>query len=283
MRGLGSWAMHTSYAETEKPELLIVDTKRLRQAAIMRLLETWADAMGLTVKAGIPDDPLNPNYVSANCEIVIISVGSASIQDAQYQTFVESVRKLMPQTSLIIISDREDPKEVCAAFQEGAIGFMPTTIEPALAFHALSFIRSGGAFFPPSVLSTCLGDITLRRPAHNFDLTIKQEGVFDLLCQGHSNKVIAHRLGMSEAIVKVHARQLMHKFGVTNRTQLAVAAMGRREAPEREINGEQERNPRRLLEGMKPNQAAIFRVVGNDKGSSLNVECGELRPSTTWR
>ena len=217
--------LHACHARVEKPELLIVDSKRLRQAAIMRLLEAWAYAMGITVKAVIPDAPLDADYASANCEMIIISVGSASIQDAQQHILIDTVRRLMPHASLVIISDREDPQEVCAAFQQGAIGFMPTSIEPALAFQALSFIRSGGSFFPPSVLSTCLGDITLRRPAHNFDLTIKQEGVFDLLCQGHSNKVIAHRLGMSEAIVKVHARQLMHKFGVTNRTQLAVVAM----------------------------------------------------------
>jgi DNA-binding NarL/FixJ family response regulator len=57
------------------------------------------------------------------------------------------------------------------------------------------------------------------------DLTAKQEQVFDLLRQGHSNKAIARQLGMSDATVKVHARRVMHKFRVTNRTQLAVAAI----------------------------------------------------------
>ena len=75
------------------------------------------------------------------------------------------------------------------------------------------------------MLSTCLGEVTLHRPPSDSDLTIKQEEVFDLLRQGFPNKVIAHRLGMSEATVKVHARRIMHKFGVSNRTQLAVAAM----------------------------------------------------------
>jgi DNA-binding CsgD family transcriptional regulator len=65
----------------------------------------------------------------------------------------------------------------------------------------------------------------LRRPVHKSDLTIKQGEVFGLLCQGHSNKVIAHRLGMSEATVKKHTHQIMQKFRVINRTQLAIAAM----------------------------------------------------------
>jgi DNA-binding NarL/FixJ family response regulator len=216
--------LRTCHARVEKPELLIVDSKRLRQAAIMRLLKAWADAMGLTVKV-IPDAPLDTDYASANCKMIIISVGSASIQDAQQHILIDTVRRLMPHASLVIISDRDDPQEVCAAFQQGAIGFMPTSIEPALAFQALSFIRSGGSFFPPSVLSTCLGEVTVLSPVRDSDLTIKQEEVFGLLRQGFPNKVIARRLGMSEATVKVHARRLMHKFRVTNRTQLALAAM----------------------------------------------------------
>ncbi len=223
--------MRTPPAHVERPELLIVDSERLRQAAIMRLLQAWAEAMGLIVKAVIPDASLDIDYTSSNCEIVIISVGSASIHDAQQHSLIDSVRRLLPDASLVIISDLEDPEEVCAAFQQGAIGFMPTSIEPALAFQALSFIRSGGSFFPPSVLSTCLGEVTVHRPGHDSDLTIKQQEVFSLLRQGFSNKVIARRLGMSEATVKVHARRLMHKFRVTNRTQLALAAMNQSSLP----------------------------------------------------
>jgi len=213
--------MCTSHARGEKPELLIIDTKRLRQAGIARLLETWADVTGFTVNAVLPD--ALPE--STNCEMIIVSVGSTSIEDAQCHFLIDNVRKLMPRASLIIISDREDLQEVCAAFQEGASGFMPTTIEPVLAFQALSFIRSGGTFFPPSVLSTCIDGVTVQKPVCDSALTIKQEEVFALLRQGYSNKVIANRLSLSEATVKLHARRIMQKFRVTNRTQLAVAAM----------------------------------------------------------
>ena len=213
--------MRTSHALAEKPELLIIDTQRLRQAGIARLLETWADVMGFTLNAVLPD--ALPQ--STNCEMIIVSVGSTSIEDAQCHILIDNVRKLMPRASLVIISDREDLKEVCAAFQEGASGFMPTTIEPGLAFQALSFIRSGGTFFPPSVLSTCIGEVTVHKPVCDWTLTIKQEEVFALLRQGYSNKLIANRLSLSEATVKLYARRIMQKFGVKNRTQLAVAAM----------------------------------------------------------
>jgi DNA-binding NarL/FixJ family response regulator len=224
--------MRTSHSREEKPELLIVDTKRVRQAAITRLLETWADVMGLTVNAVIPD--ALPE--STNCEMIIVSLGSTSIEDAQCHILIDNVRKLMPRASLIIISDREDLQEVCAAFQEGASGFIPTSIEPVLAFQALSFIRSGGTFFPPSVLSTCIGQVAVDKPVCDSALTIKQEEVFALLRQGYSNKVIANRLNLSEATVKLHAHRIMQKFRVTNRTQLAVAAMNQSSLPAADIS-----------------------------------------------
>ena len=183
--------MRTSPAQVEKPELLIFDSKRLRQVGIARLLETWADAMGLTVKAVVPDAQVDRCCVPAKCELIIINIGGASIEDAQHQALIKSVRRLMPQAPLVIISDREDLREVCAAFQAGAVGFVPTSIEPAMAFRALSFIRSGGRFFPLPFCPPAFPNQTVNGLVPGSDLTTKQEEVFGLLRQGHSNKAIA--------------------------------------------------------------------------------------------
>jgi DNA-binding NarL/FixJ family response regulator len=217
--------MSSSPARLKRTELLIIGSKRLRQAGITRLLETWADVMGLTAKRVVPGVSFDASCAPANCEMTIICVGNESIQGAQYQELITNVRRIMPQALLVIISDREDAQEIRAAFEEGAVGFMPTSIEPALAFQALSFIRSGGSFFPPSALSTSLREVTINGVARVSDLTAKQEEVLGRLHKGLSNKAIARQLGMSEATVKVHVRRIMRKFGVANRTQLAVAAM----------------------------------------------------------
>ena len=51
--------------------------------------------------------------------------------------------------------------------------------------------------------------------------TMRQKAVLELLSRGSPNKVIARRLGMSQGAVKFHVRQIMRKFGVTNRTEVA--------------------------------------------------------------
>src|SRR5262249_3184807 len=217
--------MSTSAARWKKPELLIIDSKRLRQAGITRLLETWADVMGLTAKPVVPGIPFDACCAPANCEMTIICVGNESIQGAQYQGLITNVRRQMPQALLVIISDREDAQEICAAFKVGAVGFMPTSIEPAVAFQALSFIRSGGSFFPPSPFSPGLREININGAARVSGLSAKQEEGGGGVHKGLSRQEVAVELDMSEATVKVHVRHIMRKFGVANRTQLAVAAM----------------------------------------------------------
>ena len=220
----------------EKPHIVIVDSKKLRQAGIVRLLDAWAGDLGLTVSA-VELASLIERHRAADCAMVILSVGSASVEDPQQQAFIKCTRKLMPRAPLVILSDREEPKEVCAAFEAGAAGFMPTSIDPSVALQALSFIKCGGSFFPPSALhkerplvaaqvgveATAQADVESLRPASR--LSAKQEEVLQLLRQGQSNKVIASQLGLSVATVKVHLRCIMRKLGVANRTQVAIASM----------------------------------------------------------
>ena len=59
---------------------------------------------------------------------------------------------------------------------------------------------------------------------HAPEFTERQYAVLVCLCQGDPNKVVGRKLGMTETTVKVHVREIMRKLGVSNRTQVAIAA-----------------------------------------------------------
>jgi DNA-binding NarL/FixJ family response regulator len=222
----------------EKPNIVIIDSKKLRQAGIVRLLDSWAGALGLTVSAVELASSIERHW-TASCAIVILSIGGASVEDPPQQTLITYTRKLMPRTPLVVLSDREEPNEVCAAFEAGAAGFLPTSIDPSVALQALSFIKCGGSFFPPSALRKEMPPVATQvavdqpdrshiqslRPPSRPGLSDKQEQVLKLLVKGQSNKVIASQLGLSEATVKVHLGCIMRKLGVANRTQVAIASI----------------------------------------------------------
>jgi DNA-binding NarL/FixJ family response regulator len=226
----------------EKAHVVIIDSKKLRQAGVAHLLDAWASSMDLAVRAvglaNLIERNGNTSW-TASCAMVILSIGGASVGDPQQQTFIKCARKLMPRTPLVILSDREEPNEVHAAFQAGAAGFMPTSIDPSVALQALSFIKCGGSFFPPSALNDEMPSVATQVAVERLDradsqssrvpsrlrLSAKQEEVLKLVREGQSNKVIASQLGLSEATVKVHLSCIMRKLGVVNRTQVAIASI----------------------------------------------------------
>ncbi len=61
-------------------------------------------------------------------------------------------------------------------------------------------------------------------PARIADLTPQQRCVLELVCQGKQNKEIATELGVTEATIKAHVTQILHKLGVRSRTQAALLA-----------------------------------------------------------
>ena len=67
-------------------------------------------------------------------------------------------------------------------------------------------------------------DHGLNGARHTPEFTERQYAVLVCLCQGDPNKVIGRKLGMTETTVKVHVREIMRKLGVSNRTQVAIAA-----------------------------------------------------------
>jgi DNA-binding CsgD family transcriptional regulator len=65
--------------------------------------------------------------------------------------------------------------------------------------------------------------VNASRPA----LTLRQRRVLGLLLGGLPNKLIAYELGVSEATVKAHVSQVLHKFHVHSRAQV-IARLSRR-------------------------------------------------------
>ncbi len=53
-------------------------------------------------------------------------------------------------------------------------------------------------------------------------LTPMQHKAMLLVCEGHSNKVVGGKLGISEHTAKMHIQQAMKRLGATTRTLAAV-------------------------------------------------------------
>ncbi len=133
------------------------------------------------------------------------------------------------------MSDRAELHDVVAAFRLGARGYILTSDDPRLAIDALRIVLAGSMYFPADILvGRRASDFPAVPPStsgtepENSALTDglepEQVEVLRLLAEGGSNKLISQRLGIEEASVKMHVRQVLRRLGVTNRTQAALLA-----------------------------------------------------------
>ncbi len=62
-------------------------------------------------------------------------------------------------------------------------------------------------------------------PARTLNLSDRERQILRCLVEGYANKLIARRLAIAEATVKVHIKGLLRKINVSNRTQAAIWAL----------------------------------------------------------
>lgn len=225
--------------ETNRPAAVIVDALRLRRGGIVTLLREWAEKEGLDIEGLSASALPNEFEEQPNARMVILSIGGQSIAGPEIGATLRALAPLISEAPLVVLSDREESNEIIEAFRIGASGFLPTSMTPAVAIEALTFILHGGTFFPASALlgvpeapdgeggqfqSIKRMTRIVKIESSENGLTDRQRDVANLLRQGLANKIIARQLDMTEATVKVHVRHIMRKLGACNRTQAALFA-----------------------------------------------------------
>ena len=107
----------------------------------------------------------------------------------------------------------------------GARGLLTGTEAPTLCASLFQLVLAGGWCWPATEAIDPNESAALpNNPGSAFALTARQQEVAAELARGHSNKVIAATLGMTEGTVKVHLTAVFRTLGVSNRA-MAVARL----------------------------------------------------------
>lgn len=113
----------------------------------------------------------------------------------------------------------------------GVRGVLTLDLEMKVVAPALRLIVAGGIYLPPQrngslPSSSRPGPPTVSvRPDLHHVLSPREQAVLDLLGRSLSNREIAQRLGIAEATVKIHVRNLLRKTRARNRVELALIAV----------------------------------------------------------
>lgn len=141
-----------------------------------------------------------------------------------------------PKIIIVMLAGGATSNVFESAISGGVRGILPNTISAAALNLVLQLLLAGenlmtlpaGVSTGPRPVSVGIPGI-LREP--RTPLSPREDEVLDLLKEGSPNKVIARKLDMAEATVKVHIKSLLRKIEVGNRTQAAIWATNRSAAP----------------------------------------------------
>ena len=137
---------------------------------------------------------------------------------------LRALREAFPTARIVVLADDLSVDVLRAAMGGGADGFLSKSVSPEALIQSLQLVMLGEKVFPTN-LAAMLLDI-IAAPRHSLrGLSPREQEILQALVTGASNKMIAYKLGITEATVKVHLKTLLRKIDVNNRTQAAIWAM----------------------------------------------------------
>lgn len=162
---------------------------------------------------------------------------------------VRSIRGELPTAYILVINASTGQNDVLIALEAGADGYLRDAISSQTLIRVIELILENETILPPEFVKSLREPrpmpVAVRSSDHgNHDVENRHEGVSSVngeayakvklsaregsilkgLVDGAPNKVIAQRLQITEATVKVHVKAILRKIRVKNRTQAAIWA-----------------------------------------------------------
>jgi two-component system nitrate/nitrite response regulator NarL len=153
---------------------------------------------------------------------------------------VADLKVQCPTARVVVLADHLKSTTIMRALQAGMNGLCSTGMDHPALIKALELVMLGETFIPCTMALTLLNGMSQphesgpRMPssptpandtamgAHN--LSSREAQILRWLIAGEPNKVIAKKLDVAEATVKVHIKSILRKVRVKNRTQAAMWA-----------------------------------------------------------
>ncbi len=156
---------------------------------------------------------------------------------------LESIRRWSATVKVVLVADESRFEDIKAVARD-ADSVVPASGEGAALLKSLDLVLLGQRVYPAGLFQSTWapepvsgtssplidavdddmpnGGTSVEFSNALRNLSEREVQVVSLLCDGSPNKVIARKLGISEATVKVHVKAILRKTRARNRTEAAV-------------------------------------------------------------
>jgi two-component system nitrate/nitrite response regulator NarL len=200
--------------------ILLVDDHPMMRRGMRQILEL-EDDLQVVGEAGNGQEALD-QIESLQPDLVLLDNNMPQMNG------LETLRRLRAmnyagKVLLFTVSDAED--DIRDALRLDANGYLLKDMEPELVVEFIRDALHGALVISPGLTRALAQALRSPQPHAAVELTERERQVLRTIASGYSNKVIGHKLGITEGTVKVHVKNLLHKLGLRSRVEAAVWAM----------------------------------------------------------
>jgi DNA-binding NarL/FixJ family response regulator len=131
------------------------------------------------------------------------------------------IRREFPDARIIVLTTYEGDVHALRAMKAGASAYMLKSMVRKELIDTIRAVQAGRRYVTPSVA------VSMASHLRGDALTVREIQVLELAAAGKTNRLIGVQLGISEATVKVHMKNVLSKMNANDRTHAVVLAVER--------------------------------------------------------
>jgi DNA-binding NarL/FixJ family response regulator len=214
-------------ADDDKIRVLVVDDHAVVRRGLLAFLEgesdldVVGDAEGgteaLDLLARLDAEGMRPDVVLMDLQMRPVD----GIESTRM------VRALYDDVEVVALTSFGEPERVQRALEAGASGYLLKDADADEVAAAIRAAYRGELLLDAAVARGLMSTLQVGTRSAAA-LTPRELDVVALVGEGRANKEIARQLGIGERTARTHVSNVLHKLGLTSRTQLALWAVGER-------------------------------------------------------
>jgi two-component system, NarL family, response regulator NreC len=135
------------------------------------------------------------------------------------------IRKIRPETKIIILSMHSHERYISELFRLGASGYLLKSAAGTDIINAIHAALKGETYLSPSISHKVIEDyLSLKKESYQENLynrlSNREREVFQMIAEGTSTREIAEVLFVSPSTIKTHRANIMEKLEMHNISQL---------------------------------------------------------------
>ncbi|MHC8402086.1 response regulator transcription factor [Pseudomonas sp. MDT1-17] len=206
--------------------LLLVDDHSLIRAGVRALV---LDIPGYAVIGEANDgSQLLEMVEQLSPDIVLLDI---SMKETSGLEALQRLKRVRPQSKVLILSMHTDPALIMQALESGAHGYLLKDTTATELEHALEALRNNERYLSPAIAHTVINQALTRsqkhrpEPVDSHNLTARQLEILRLIVRGKSTREIANGLGLSIKTVETHRSQIMKRLQIYDVAGLVLFAV----------------------------------------------------------